>query len=278
MLNMDLISKGLRTEGTAKTLEEILQEEVRNYNSTEGTETNCQTCKGKGYIMEIQKDEFLGPYTTVKECGCMRRKLELQKAKNSGIVPLLKKNFNNFETTNDWQKNIKALAIENAKTKTWFFIGGQSGAGKTHICSAITNHQSRNNVKVKYMVWTDDIRELKSFEDDTLMYQSKRVECLYIDDLFKKPKREDGLPNLTAADVDKTWELINFRYSNRLKTIISTELSIDDIIRIDESLGSRIKQNCGKYIINLSRNQERNYRLIWFTRKLKKLLITGAKL
>ena len=262
MLNMDLISKGLRTEGTAKSLEEILQEEVRNYNETEGTETSCQTCKGKGYIMEIQKDEFLGPYTTVKECGCMRRKLELQKAKNSGIVPLLKKNFNNFETTNDWQKNIKALAMENAKTKTWFFIGGQSGAGKTHICSAITNHQSRNNVKVKYMVWTDDIRELKSFEDDTLMYQSKRVECLYIDDLFKKPKREDGLPNLTAADVDKTWELINFRYSNKLKTIISTELSIDDIIRIDESLGSRIKQNCGKYIINLNRNKERNYRLL----------------
>lgn len=262
MLNMDLISKGLRTKGTAKTLEEILQEEVRNYNEMEGTETNCQTCKGKGYIMEIQKDEFLGPYTTVKECGCMRRKLEFQKAKNSGIVPLLKKNFNNFETTNDWQKNIKALAMENAKTKTWFFIGGQSGAGKTHICSAITNHQSRNNVKVKYMVWTDDIRELKSFEDNSLMYQSKRVECLYIDDLFKKPKREDGLPNLTAADVDKTWELINFRYSNKLKTIISTELSIDDIIRIDESLGSRIKQNCGKYIINLSKSQERNYRLL----------------
>lgn len=262
MLNMDLIFKGIKTERANITLEEMLQEEVISFNNTEGTETDCTKCKGKGYIMKIKRDKFLGPYTIVKECGCMRRKLEFQKAKNSGIVPLLKKNFDNFETSNDWQKNIKALAMENAKTKNWFFIGGQSGAGKTHICSAITNHQSRNNVKVKYMVWTDDIRELKSFEDDSLMYESKRVECLYIDDLFKKPKREDGLPNLTAADVDKTWELINFRYSNKLKTIISTELSIDEIIRIDESLGSRVKQNCGKYIINLNRNQERNYRLL----------------
>lgn len=262
MLNMDLIFKDIKTKKAKISLDEMLQREVISFNNTEGTETDCKICKGKGYIMEIQQDDFLGNYTTVKECACIKRKLELQKARNSGIVPLMKKTFDNFDTKNEWQAHIKSLAIANAKSKLWFFIGGQSGAGKTHICSAITNHQSRNNVKVKYMVWTDDIKQLKNFDDDSLMYESKRVECLYIDDLFKKPKREDGLPNLTAADFDKTWELINFRYSNKLKTIISTELSIDDIIRIDESLGSRIKQNCGKYIINLNRNQERNYRLL----------------
>lgn len=234
--------------------------EMNSFNQIYGEETNCSICKGKGYVMEVIQ-EMGGFYTAVRECDCMAHKIADTQAKNNGTSPLLQKTFNNFYARKDWQKNIKELAIENAKVKDWFFIGGQSGAGKTHICSAITNYQAMNNAKVKYMMWNEDINKLKDFEDTSYMKELKRVECLYIDDLFKKPLGSNGFPNLTSSDIEKTWELLNFRELNKLKTVISSELTLDKILKIDESLGGRIKQNAGKFIISLNHDQERNRRL-----------------
>lgn len=240
--------------------------EMNLFNSTTGDLTNCDKCKGKGYIAEVEVirnniGENSNCYTVVKECNCLTNKIEQTKAKNSGISPLLQKTFSNFIARSDWQQNIKKLAEENAKSKDWFFIGGQSGAGKTHICSAITNFQAKNGVRVKYMTWNEQINQLKDFEDNSFMEQLKRTECLYIDDLFKRPRGENGLPNLSSADIDKTWELINFRYLNKLKTIFSSELILEEIFSLDESLASRIKQNAGKYIVQV-KGSGRNLRLI----------------
>lgn len=244
----------------------ISLDEMQIYNSTIGNETNCPKCKGRGYIAEVvgEKDvkgNDIRCYMVLRECECLSHKRENVKAKNNGIQPLLEKTFENFIAKEDWQVNIKKLAEENAKGKDWFFIGGQSGTGKTHICSAILNYQSRNHIKVKYMTWNEDINKLKDFEDNTLIEKLKRVDCLYIDDLFKKPKGQNELPNLTSPDIDKTWELINFRYLNKLKTVISSELVLEDILKIDESLGSRIKQSAGKFTISLNRDKLKNRRL-----------------
>ena len=87
----------------------------------------------------------------------------------------------------------------------------------------------------------------------------KRVECLYIDDLFKKvgTKYSDGL---TSSDITKTWELINHRNLNDLKTIISSEMTLIDILNVDESLGSRIKQSAKNYTVTVSEDVGRNMR------------------
>lgn len=233
--------------------------ELKTFNDSTGHETNCPKCKGKGYIMRAKKENgVFYPYVT--ECECMRDKKESQIAKNSGTLQLLDYKFSNYKTPEQWQKNIKALAEENAKTKEWFFVGGQSGAGKTHICSAITNYQRRHGVKVKYIIWTDEINKLKDFESTDHMDTLKQIECLYIDDMFKKISTKGG-QGLTSADITKTWELINFRANNKLKTIISTECTIDDIMQIDESLAGRIKKQAGKYVLNIPRDSKRNYRL-----------------
>lgn len=243
----------------------ISLDEMELYNSTVGHETNCSKCKGRGYIAEVlgEKDvrgNTVRCYMVLKECECLSHKKENIVANNSGIQPLLQKTFDNFIANSSWQANVKKLAEENARSNDWFYIGGQSGAGKTHICSAITNYQSKNGKKVKYMTWNEQINELKNFEDNSVIEKLKRVECLYIDDLFKRPKGEDGLPKLSSPDIDKTWELINFRYLNKLKTIISSEVTLEDLIRIDESLGSRIKQCADKYIVSIKGNG-RNLRL-----------------
>ena len=243
----------------------ISLDEMELYNSTTGNETNCPKCKGRGYTSEVvgEKDVHgnnVRCYMVLKECECLSHKKENIVANNNGIQPLLQKTFGNFVVKNAWQANVKKLAEENAKGNDWFYIGGQSGAGKTHICSAITNYQAKNGIKIKYMTWNDQINDLKNFEDNSVIEKLKRVECLYIDDLFKRPKGEDGLPKLTAPDIDKTWELINFRYMNKLKTIISSEVTLENLMRIDESIASRIKQCAGKYIVSI-KGEERNLRL-----------------
>lgn len=243
----------------------ISLDEMDLYNSTVGQETNCHKCKGRGYIAEVLGEKDVNGhdvrcYMVLKECKCLREKRGNIIANNSGIQPLLQKTFDNFMANTSWQADIKRLAEENAKGNDWFYIGGQSGAGKTHICSAITNYQSRNGKKVKYMTWNEQINELKNFEDNSLIEKLKRVECLYIDDLFKRPKGEDKLPKLTSPDIDKTWELLNFRYMNRLKTIISSEVTLENLMKIDESIGGRIKQCAGKYIVSI-KGRGRNIRL-----------------
>ncbi|MET3616758.1 DNA replication protein DnaC [Peptoniphilus olsenii] len=233
--------------------------EMNGFNSAIGSETNCTKCRDKGYIMQIKKENGIY-YPYVTECSCIKSKKAETKAEKSGTKPLLKFSFDNFFVTHDWQKNIKNLAEENAKTKDWFFIGGQSGAGKTHICSAISNYQSRKNIRVKHIVWTDEIDKLKNFDDTSLIDELKRVECLYIDDMFKKAISDNGI-SLTNADITKTWELLNFRANNKLKTIISTELTHDELVKIDESLAGRIKAKAGKFVINLYRDKDKNLRL-----------------
>lgn len=233
---------------------------MESYNSTKGKETRCLKCNGRGYTMEVveEMEEF---YPIVVECSCMKNKRTEQEAAASGISPLLEFSFANYNTWTDWQENIKNLAIENAGLKDWWFIGGQSGSGKTHISAAIANYQRNQGVKTKYIVWTDEINKLKNYEDTSYLESLKKIECLYIDDLFKRVGT--GTTNgLTSPDITKTWELLNFRASNKLKTIISTELTLDEITAIDESLAGRIKQKAHKYCLSLKKDSTKNMRMI----------------
>lgn len=233
--------------------------EMNSFNESIGNKTHCEKCKGKGYIMGVvyKLDSY---YTVVKECDCMARIKAYREVKSSGMSRLLKYSFDNYKIKSDWQADIKKRAMENANTKFWFYIGGQSGSGKTHICSAIANYQRSKGVKVKYIVWTDAINKLKDFENDSYMSKLKKVECLYIDDLFKKvgTKYSDGL---TSSDITKTWELLNYRNLNNLKTIISSEFILENILDIDESLGSRIIQSANNYIISVPEDVKKNMRI-----------------
>ena len=57
------------------------------------------------------------------------------------------------------------------------------------------------------------------------------------------------------------FEIFNYRYNNRLSTIISTEKTPQELVEIDEATGSRIAEMCGKNIYAIRRDPKRNYRL-----------------
>ena len=97
-----------------------------------------------------------------------------------------------------------------------------------------------------------------SDEYEELLKPWKTVDVLYIDDLFKT---EQG-KNPTTADVNIAFEILNYRYRNsKLITIISSERTIQEIVGIDEAVGSRIFEKSGNYCINISKDIKKNYRL-----------------
>lgn len=144
------------------------------------------------------------------------------------------------------------------------FITGNSG--KTHLCTAICREFLLAGRKVLYMLWRDEIVQLKANVNDAEAYRKiidkyKTADVLYIDDLFKTGKTADQQNQKpTAADINAAFEIINYRYNNpALLTIISTELSEDELLDIDEAVGSRIYERAKA--ITIAKDRSRNYRI-----------------
>lgn len=111
------------------------------------------------------------------------------------------------------------------------------------------------------MLWRDVSVRAKAAVNDEDAYRKiveplKRVRVLYIDDLFKTGKGQQP----TTGDVNLAFEILNARYNDSSKiTLLSSELTVDQILAIDEAVGSRIyERSKGWYFDLTGRN---NWRL-----------------
>lgn len=155
--------------------------------------------------------------------------------------------FHNFETDSEERLRIKKKARTFCETETgWFFISGRSGSGKSHICTAICSKLIEKGNDVYFMPWRDESTKLKASVTDTeeydrLITKLKTIPVLYIDDFLKGSD--------TDADVRLAFEILNARYiDSKLRTIISSERDITDILSRDEALGSRIYERSKGFV------------------------------
>lgn len=274
MEGLEAILKRLNYMGTTseRSPQEIEQYKADSYNKDTGTLNeadgyNCKICLNKGWIMRAGQDER-GVWTTFnRQCKCITTRQTIKKMRQSGLKDIIRDyTFDKYETTDEWQRKIKEAALEYSKSPDgWFFIGGQSGAGKTHICTAICRDFLLAGKEVIYMLWRDDVVRIKAVANDSQQYgdqidRFKRAEILYIDDLFKTGKAPDGAKQRpTGADVNVAFEILNFRYNEKMPTIISSECTTDDILDIDEATGGRIFERAKAF--DLRPDRSRNYRL-----------------
>lgn len=223
---------------------------------------NCPKCKNKELIAALDAD---GKFTTLF-CDCKKIRQSIKKAEKSGLKKLLDlKTIKNFTTAEKWQEDMKIKAIEyvNSGSGSWFYVGGQKGSGKSHLCTAMVGGFINRGKSALYMLWRDKAVELKAnvnnFEEyDKLMSELKNVDVLYIDDFYKTDS--ENMP--TQADKNLAFELLNYRYNNPDSiTIISTELVINELLAIDEAVGSRIYERSKGYQINIAPDISKNYRL-----------------
>lgn len=231
-------------------------------------EYDCKLCSNRGGYMKPKEREDGECVEVFVPCKCMRIRKIVQKLNRSGLKSVVHKyTFDNYKTDEEWQKKVKdtALRFIADEEHKWFFFGGQSGCGKTAICTAITIHYLKKDMETRYMLWRDDITRIKALVTEAEEYQSaiedlKTVSVLYIDDLFKSgAKKGDMQP--TTADINIAFEIINYRYNNPgLITIISSEYTIRDLLDIDEALAGRIAEKSEDYCINIRKDSAKNYR------------------
>lgn len=252
---------------------EYEQFKVDGLNATEGKRHeedghHCSICKNKGWVIKLVEHEDGSFHQICSDCKCLEIRNSIMRMKRSGLKDIIRDyTFDKFEDTEPWQKAIKKAAMDYARNpEGWFFLGGQSGAGKTHLCTAICREFLLAGKRVKYMLWRDDIVRIKGAVTDSEEYgkmidEFKRIDVLYIDDLFKTGKDKDNAPQKpTVADINVAFEIINYRYNNPgLLTIISSELTEDDLIDIDEAIGGRIYERAKAFTIG--KNRDRNYRI-----------------
>lgn len=262
----------------------ILVMQAENYNKSPGKLTDCPICHGKGYIMKTVYYDDVGYWNTVmSRCSCYQLYLNKKLIKKyeeaikkdpdedgtDSLGSMLEKyTFDNYKIKEDWQNILKEKAL--TYNKGWFFVGGQSGSGKTHICTAMTGRFLNQGISTIYMPWGTVARRLKSIinepEYDTEVRTFKKPKVLYIDDLWKV-KSINGVPSMQAvtdSDVKIAFDILNYRYINNLMTIISTEFYQSEIAEIDAAIGGRIIEMCKQPDINwfnIRRDDSRNWRV-----------------
>lgn len=231
---------------------------IREYNLRPGKLTgyDCPVCRNKGHLMDIAEDGT----RIMRICGCQAKRAILANAGSSNMGELLNKRFSDFQPAEDWQKAMLQTAKQFVTDggQGWFAMFGQTGCGKTHLCSAVANQLLKNGRQVLYMLWTTEIRQLKRLatdpQYDRIFDRFRLAEVLYIDDLFKG--------KVTDADVQTCYDLLNYRYNNKkLTTIISSELSLAQIQQIDGAIAGRIRERCGTNFVTISPDPAKNWRL-----------------
>ncbi|HLO15498.1 MAG TPA: ATP-binding protein [Anaerolineales bacterium] len=109
----------------------------------------------------------------------------------------------------------------------WLLLQGGYGCGKTHLAAAIANFAVEMGVPTLFLTVPDLLDALRfayDAEDTTFeerFDQIRNAKLLVLDDF--------GTQNATGWAQEKLFQIINYRYINKLPTVVTTNLSLDEI-------------------------------------------------
>lgn len=219
--------------------------------------------------------------TYSKQCECVLKRKSNRLMKASEITEEFKKlGFKNFITDGKSQVIVDAYecaveylqeyqTIKNNRQNSIALLG-QPGAGKTHLLTAISNNLiNKMQVSVLYFPYVEGFNDLKDDFDrlEEKLERMKNVDVLFIDDLFKPVSvqiKEGRIkkPRATEWQIEQTYAVINYRYLNHKPILVSSELTVDEIVDVDEALGTRIYQMCQDFTVVIQGDRKQlNYRL-----------------
>jgi DNA replication protein DnaC len=109
----------------------------------------------------------------------------------------------------------------------WLLLQGPYGCGKTHLAAAIANFAVDMGVPTLFLTVPDLLDMLRfSYDSADTTFESRfneirNASLLVLDDF--------GTQNATGWAQEKLFQVVNYRYINKLPLVITTNLSIDDI-------------------------------------------------
>ena len=111
--------------------------------------------------------------------------------------------------------------------KGWLLIEGGYGCGKTHLAAAIANFAVNSGTPTLFITVPDLLDTLRfAFSDPETTFEARfeevrNADLLLLDDF--------GTQNATAWAQEKLFQIMNYRYINKLPTVITTNLMLDEI-------------------------------------------------
>ena len=230
----------------------------------EAEKTVCSVCGGRGLI--IKDDAWAAP------CSCMKQQAVQNKMKSAQLTrAMLGSRFNGFnleyysrsgndETTGRSFYDLSVTAVRAAKQFTadvvenpncdGLLFTGPVGSGKTFLAGCIANALLEMGKEVMMVVVPDLLDEIRATYDHDryakeateleIIDAARKVKILILDDL--------GAHNYTEWTRNKIYNIINYRLNNRLPTVITTNLSLENLEEyLGERTTSRLIQMCRIY-------------------------------
>ncbi|MVO75613.1 DNA replication protein [Paeniclostridium sordellii] len=219
---------------------------------------NCDKCRDLTFILD-------GDVAVSCDCRSLRQTESILKL--SGISEeFRKKTFDSFnyaydiQTIDAYSKAIgyySSFLNSRSSRKNSIMFLGQVGSGKTHLSLAIANKLMDDGFGVLYMPYRDVITRIKQNvmngeEYERIVNRYKNAKVLLIDDLFKG--------SISKSDVNIVFEIVNFRYFNNLPMIVSCEKGADELLDIDEAIGSRLIEMSKDYLVEM-KGRKLNFRI-----------------
>lgn len=253
--------------------------------ATEEPNYNCPKCKDEGGYMVRKKagettllqngTEVILQYDTDEwqQCECAKMRQLNRLIKSSEITEEFQKmSFKNFIVDGVHPKVVEMKSKANQYYAAFdqikgyrqnsIMLIGQPGCGKTHLLTAISNYLIHTKqVPVLYFPYKDGMNNLaaNNFErKNEIMDRMKEIDVLFIDDLFKPI---GGKVDVKPWQAESIFEVVNYRYLNNKPLLISSELSLDDMLYIDEALTSRLFEMAQDFTVTIPKNMKVNYRL-----------------
>ena len=109
----------------------------------------------------------------------------------------------------------------------WLLLEGAYGCGKTHLAAAIANACVQRGVPTLFITVPDLLDSLRfAYNDPETTFEQRfddirNADLLVMDDF--------GTQNATPWAQEKLFQIINYRYINKLPTVITTNLILDEI-------------------------------------------------
>lgn len=200
-----------------------------------------------------------------RPCRCAALRSAMANMRRCGISAQILDTcvWSGWQKREKWQERAEEMGREYVRRvlgepgfSAWFVAAGRPGCGKTRLCSTILREILLGGRRGVYTSWRDFSRQAKAVANDAERFRAlvdpiKSAPILYCDDLLKG--------HATGPDMNLVFEVLNERYAAGCPTIISSELTVDCIIRGDEAVGSRIAERSQGFYLDLSR--ARNWRL-----------------